>query len=104
MKTIHMIDDYRILCEEAEYIESEGNNVVFLIDASGSMSSPNKLPLLKQVNKAAKHIAFRGNSPVINRKYVITSNLYQKTEIPQNGKFLSYRQKKHLPAVRLVCT
>ena len=37
-----------IATEEAEYIESEGNNVVFLIDASGSMSSPNKLPLLKQ--------------------------------------------------------
>ena len=34
-----------IATEEAEYIQSEGNNVVFLIDASGSMSSSNKLPL-----------------------------------------------------------
>ena len=45
--------------------------------------------VLKHVNRTAKHFAFRGNSPVINRKYVITSNLYQKTEIPQNGKCLS---------------
>lgn len=37
-----------IATEEAEYIEATENNVVFLIDASGSMSSANKLPLLKK--------------------------------------------------------
>ena len=33
---------------EADYSESEGNNLVFLIDTSGSMGEPDKLGLLKE--------------------------------------------------------
>ena len=44
----HHVITIGVATEEAEYIESEGNNIVFLIDSSGSMSSSNKLPLLKQ--------------------------------------------------------
>ena len=40
-----------VVTEEAEYIEGKENNIVFLIDASGSMDSPNKLPLLKDAFK-----------------------------------------------------
>lgn len=44
----HHVITIGVATEEAEYIESAGNNIVFLIDSSGSMSSQNKLPLLKQ--------------------------------------------------------
>lgn len=44
----HHVITIGVATEEAEYIESVGNNVVFLIDSSGSMSSSNKLPLLKE--------------------------------------------------------
>ena len=40
-----------VATEEAEYIEGKENNIVFLIDASGSMNSSNKLPLLKDAFK-----------------------------------------------------
>ncbi len=43
----HHVITIGVATEEAEYIESDGNNIVFLIDVSGSMSSSNKLPLLK---------------------------------------------------------
>ncbi len=44
----HHVITIGVATEEAEYIESAGNNIVFLIDSSGSMASKNKLPLLKQ--------------------------------------------------------
>lgn len=44
----HHVITIGVATEEAEYIESEGNNIVFLIDTSGSMRDQNKLPLLKQ--------------------------------------------------------
>ena len=44
----HHVITIGVATEEAEYIESVGNNIVFLIDSSGSMSSSNKLPLLKE--------------------------------------------------------
>lgn len=44
----HHVITIGVATEEAEYIESKGNNIVFLIDVSGSMSAYNKLPLLKQ--------------------------------------------------------
>ncbi len=44
----HHVITIGVATEEAEYIDSVGNNVVFLIDVSGSMSASNKLPLLKE--------------------------------------------------------
>ena len=44
----HHVITIGVATEEAEYIESKGNNIVFLIDTSGSMRDQNKLPLLKQ--------------------------------------------------------
>lgn len=44
----HHIVTIGVATEEAEYVEAQENNIVFLIDASGSMDSANKLPLLKQ--------------------------------------------------------
>ena len=44
----HHVITIGVATEEAEYIESKGNNVVFLIDVSGSMRDTNKLPLLKK--------------------------------------------------------
>ena len=44
----HHVITIGVATEEAEYIESKGNNVVFLIDVSGSMRAENKLPLLKE--------------------------------------------------------
>ena len=44
----HHVITIGVATEKAEYIESEGNNIVFLIDTSGSMRDQNKLPLLKQ--------------------------------------------------------
>ena len=44
----HHVITIGVATEEAKYIESKGNNVVFLIDVSGSMNDTNKLPLLKE--------------------------------------------------------
>mgnify|MGYP003289732863 CR=1 FL=1 len=44
----HHVITIGVATEEPKYIESKENNIVFLIDVSGSMKAENKLPLLKE--------------------------------------------------------